>query len=103
MTLITFPTISSRIRFLLIEVGQQEVLRKGNVAGRKFLRQMQKETTLHLENDMGKPFRIGTNLSCFPFLDRRSCPHKSADKLKWRENVSNAPFSIFLFNPRFRP
>jgi hypothetical protein len=54
--------------FFLVEIGEKEKLGEGNVAGRKFLTQMQHETALHFENDVGKPLRIRTNL-----IGRISC------------------------------
>jgi hypothetical protein len=46
----------------LVEEGKQEKLRKGNVARRKFLAEMQHKAALHFEHDMGKTLCIRTNL-----------------------------------------
>ena len=46
----------------MIEESEKEKLRKGNVARRKLFAEMQHETTLHFEDDMGKPLCIRTNL-----------------------------------------
>ena len=46
----------------MIEEGEKEELRKGNVAGRELFAEMQHETALHFEDDMGKPLSIRTNL-----------------------------------------
>ncbi len=46
----------------MIEEGEEKKLHKGNVAGREFLTEAQQETALHLQNEVGKPFRIRTNL-----------------------------------------
>jgi len=54
--------------FFLIEEGEEKKLHKGNVAGREFLTEAQQETALHLQNEVGKPFRIRTNL-----VGRTSC------------------------------
>ncbi len=52
----------------LVEKCEKKKLRKGNVARRKLLAQMQHETALHFQNNMRKPFRIRTNL-----IGRISC------------------------------
>src|SRR5439155_302255 len=57
-----------RKHFLPIEVSEKKKLRKGNVARREFLAQMQHETALHFQDDVGKPFGIRTNL-----VARTSC------------------------------
>src|SRR2546430_10807519 len=50
---------------------------------------MHEKTALHLENNVGKPLGIGTNLICLSFRDRCGCSHKKGgDKLKCGENVS---------------
>ena len=54
--------------FFLVEKSEKKKLRKGNVARRKLLAQMQHETALHFQNNMRKPFRIRTNL-----IGRTSC------------------------------
>ncbi len=48
--------------FLVVEESEQEKLRKGDVAWCKLFAEMQHEAALHFENNMRKPFRIGTNL-----------------------------------------
>ena len=57
--------------FFLIEKSKKEELRKGNVARGKLFAEMQHETALHFEDNMGKPFRIGTNL-----IGRISCKYR---------------------------
>ncbi len=57
-----------RKHFLPIEVREKKKLREGNVARREFLAQMQHETALHFQDDVGKPFGIRTNL-----VARTSC------------------------------
>jgi hypothetical protein len=52
----------------LIEERQKKKLYKGNVSGREFLTKTQQEAALHLQNNVGKPFRIRTNL-----IGRTSC------------------------------
>ena len=47
-----------RQHFFLVKVSEQEKLREGNVAWRQLLAQMQHETALHLEHDIGKAFSI---------------------------------------------
>jgi hypothetical protein len=54
--------------FLLIEEREKKKLHKGNVARREFLTETQQETALHLQDEVGKPFRIRTNL-----IRRTSC------------------------------
>jgi len=54
--------------FLSIQVRQKEKLRERNVAGRELLAQAQHKTALQFQNDVGKPFRIRTNL-----IGRTSC------------------------------
>ncbi len=51
-----------------IEISEKKELRERNVARRQFLAQAQHKTALHFQNDVGKPFRIRTNL-----IDRSSC------------------------------
>jgi len=51
-----------REHFFLVEVRQEEKLRERNVAGRKFLAKMQNEAALHLQNDVGEAFSVGTEL-----------------------------------------
>ncbi|MGH7939408.1 MAG: hypothetical protein ACREFG_12970, partial [Chthoniobacterales bacterium] len=46
----------------LVQVGQEKKLRKGNVARRQLLAQMQNEATLHFQNDVGKLFSVSTEL-----------------------------------------
>lgn len=45
-----------------MERGQEKKLREGNIARRQLFAEMQNETTLHLEDDMREPFRIGAEL-----------------------------------------
>jgi hypothetical protein len=52
----------------LIEEREKKKLHKGDVPGREFLTKTQQETALHLQNNVGKPFRIRTNL-----IGRISC------------------------------
>jgi len=52
----------------LIEIREQKKLRKGNVAGREFFAQVQHETTLHLEDDVGQSLGVGTE-----FIGRTLC------------------------------
>ena len=51
-----------RQHFFLVESGEQEKLREGNVARRQFLGKTQNETALHLQNDVGEPFGVGAKL-----------------------------------------
>ena len=48
--------------FLLVEISQQKKLRKGNVAGGEFFAQVENETALHLQDDVGKALGISTDL-----------------------------------------
>ncbi len=54
--------------FFLIEIREQEKLGEGNVAGRKLFAQMQDETALHFEDDVGQSLGVGTN-----FIGRSLC------------------------------
>ena len=49
--------------FFLVEKREKKKLRERNVARRKLLAKTQHKAALHLQNDVGKPFRIRTNLS----------------------------------------
>src|SRR4030095_6460592 len=68
-----------------IEEREKKKLHKGDVARREFLTETQQETTLHLQNEVGKPLRIRTNL-----IGRSSCKRgehsriqaESADKAR---------------------
>jgi len=46
----------------LIQCRQKKELRKGNVARRQLLAEMQDETALHLQDDMRELFRVGAEL-----------------------------------------
>ena len=46
----------------MIQRRQEKKLRKRDVARRQFLAEMQDETTLHLQDDMREPFRVGAEL-----------------------------------------
>ena len=46
----------------MVKESEKEKLWKGNTARGQFFTQMQHETSLHFEDNMRKPFRIGTNL-----------------------------------------
>lgn len=46
----------------MVKRRQEKKLRKRDVARRQLLAEMQDETTLHLQNDMREPFRVGTEL-----------------------------------------
>src|SRR5205085_9609742 len=50
-----------RQHFFLIEIREQKKLRERNVAGGEFLAEVQNETALHLENDVGKSLGVGTD------------------------------------------
>ena len=50
-----------RQHFLLIEIREQKKLRERNVAGGEFLAEVQNETALHLENDVGKSLGVRTD------------------------------------------
>jgi hypothetical protein len=63
--------------FFLVEEREKEKLREGNIAGRKFLTQMQHEAALHFENDVGKPLRIRTNL-----IGRISCKRDGGPRVQ---------------------
>ena len=52
-----------RQHFFLIKIREQKKLRKGNVARREFFAQVQHETTLHLEHDVGQSLGVGTELT----------------------------------------
>lgn len=54
--------------FFLIEICEQKKLRERNVARRKLLAEMQDETALHFEDDVGKSLGVGTN-----FIGRSRC------------------------------
>lgn len=57
----------------MIKRGEQEKLREGNVARREFLGEMQNETTLHFQDDMGEALGVGPKLvdPIEPKLSRR--------------------------------
>ncbi len=46
----------------MVEESKKEKLRKRDVAWGKLFAEMQHKTALHFEDNMRKPFRIGTNL-----------------------------------------
>jgi hypothetical protein len=46
----------------LIERGEQEKLREGNVARREFLGETKNKTALHLQDDVREPLGIGAKL-----------------------------------------
>ena len=50
-----------RQHFFLIQIREQKKLREGNVTGGEFLAEVQNETALHLENDVGKSLGVGTD------------------------------------------
>jgi hypothetical protein len=50
-----------RQHFFLIEIREQKKLRERNVAGGEFLAEMQNETALHLEHDVGQALGVGTD------------------------------------------
>jgi hypothetical protein len=54
--------------FLPVEISKKKKLRERNVARREFLGEVQQETALHFQNDVGKPFGIRTIL-----IRRSSC------------------------------
>jgi len=56
--------------FLVIEEGEKEKLRKGNVARRKLFAETQHKAALHCEHNMGKPLGVRTNL-----VGRISCKY----------------------------
>jgi hypothetical protein len=44
--------------FVMIERCEKEKLREGNVTRREFLGEMQNETTLHFQDDVGEAFGV---------------------------------------------
>ena len=48
--------------FFLVEISQQKKLRKRNVARRELLAEMQNETPLHFQHDMGKLLGVGAEM-----------------------------------------
>jgi hypothetical protein len=61
----------------LIEIRKKEKLHKRNISGSELLAKTQYETALHLQNDMGKPFRIRTNL-----ISRTSCKRCQGSRIQ---------------------
>ncbi len=57
-----------RQHFFLIEIREQKKLRERNVAWGEFLAEVQNETALHLQNDVGKSLGVGTD-----FIGRSLC------------------------------
>ena len=60
-----------REHFFLIEIREQKKLRERNVARRELFAQMQHETTLHVENDVGESLGVSTDL-----IGGRLCEHR---------------------------
>ena len=46
----------------MIQRRQEKKLRKGDIARRQLLAEVQDETALHLQDDMREPFRVGPEL-----------------------------------------
>src|SRR4030095_11423932 len=63
--------------FLLIEKREKKKLHKRNVPRCEFFAKTQQETALHLQNDVGKPFRIRTNL-----IGRTSCKRGQGSRIQ---------------------
>jgi hypothetical protein len=57
-------------------------LRERNVARREFLGQVQQETTLHLQNDVGKAFGIPSSLIRWSSCKRSNRPRVQGDKTR---------------------
>ncbi len=75
---------------------EKEKLGEGNVAWRKFLTQTQHEAALHFQNDVGKPFRIRTNLIGRISCERDGSPRiQRALKLKALCGLSTSPRQEF--------
>ena len=63
--------------FLAVEIREKKKLRERNVARREFLGQVQHETALHFQNDVGKPFGIRTSL-----IRRSSCKRGNRSRVQ---------------------
>lgn len=76
-----------REHFLLIEISEKKKLRKRNIARHQLFAQMQHEAALHLQDDMGKSFGVGTNsigrISCKPCGNSR-IQRAKAKSASWR-------------------
>jgi hypothetical protein len=68
--------------FLAIEIREKEKLRERNVSRREFLGQVQQETALHFQNNVGKPFGIRTILIGRSSCKRGNWPRVQGDKTR---------------------
>ena len=51
-----------REHFLVVQGGEEKKLREGNIARRQFFAEMQNETTLHFQDDVGEPLGVSAKL-----------------------------------------
>ena len=63
--------------FLAVENCEKKELRKGYIAWREFLGQVQQKTALHFQNDVGKTFSIRTSL-----IRRSSCKRGNRSRVQ---------------------
>src|SRR6266550_9432642 len=106
--------------FFAVEISEKKKLGERHVTWCELLAEAQHKTTLHFQNDMGKPFGISTN-----FIGRTSCKrgnrsHAQGDKTRNArvtcqflctlvgtprcavpESVRGSAASLPLTNPRF--
>jgi hypothetical protein len=82
-----------REHFLLIKRSQEKILREGDVARSEFLAEMHEKTTLHFQNNVGKPFRISPKLCRIGFGQRRFQFHRAKAKRRV-EGVNGAKYIL---------